>query len=311
MDQPGAAAHGDPGLAGDRRPTLPRCSSPSSSAPTRSCASCCPRLASRGIHDICTALRAVRLSTLFFVLTCVITLATHETVGWITIVLFFLGPRHPHVGRAVPLRLGLDPRGGADGPAASRRLPGRLPSSAAPWAGSGRRRSTASSPWSGAPSAGSSSPRIVTAGAGGAPRRPRAPPAASSSSTCRPTSWPTRRAGAARAREDAAAAGPPSMLEADAPLPESTGDLTPLTGSPAPDRAPSPPRSRPCSPAPAWRRTSTRRCGGRPCSPWSSASPCRSASTTPTTTPTASAAPTPTASARCGSSARGRRRRVP
>ena len=50
-----------------------------------------PRLASRGIHDISTALRAVRLSTLFFVLTCLITLATHETVGWITIVLFFLG----------------------------------------------------------------------------------------------------------------------------------------------------------------------------------------------------------------------------
>ena len=50
-----------------------------------------PRLASRGIHDIGTALRAVRLSTLFFVLTCLITLVTHETVGWLTIVLFFLG----------------------------------------------------------------------------------------------------------------------------------------------------------------------------------------------------------------------------
>ena len=50
-----------------------------------------PRLTSRGIHDISTALRAVRLSTLFFVLTCLITLATHQTVGWITIVLFFLG----------------------------------------------------------------------------------------------------------------------------------------------------------------------------------------------------------------------------
>ena len=50
-----------------------------------------PRLASRGIRDVDTALRAVRLSAVFFVLTCLITLATHETVGWVTIVLFFLG----------------------------------------------------------------------------------------------------------------------------------------------------------------------------------------------------------------------------
>lgn len=50
-----------------------------------------PRLASRGIRDVETALRAVRLSTLFFVLTCLVTLATHETTGWVTIVLFFLG----------------------------------------------------------------------------------------------------------------------------------------------------------------------------------------------------------------------------
>lgn len=50
-----------------------------------------PRLASRGIHDVGTALRAVRFSTFFFVLTCLITLATHETVGWLTIAMFFLG----------------------------------------------------------------------------------------------------------------------------------------------------------------------------------------------------------------------------
>lgn len=50
-----------------------------------------PRLASRGIRNVETALRAVRLSTLFFVLTCVVTLATHETTGWLTIVLFFVG----------------------------------------------------------------------------------------------------------------------------------------------------------------------------------------------------------------------------
>ncbi len=50
-----------------------------------------PRLTSRGIHDIDTALRAVRLSAGFFALTCVVTLATHETVGWVTVVLFFVG----------------------------------------------------------------------------------------------------------------------------------------------------------------------------------------------------------------------------
>lgn len=50
-----------------------------------------PRLASRGISDVTTALRAVRISTLFFVLTCVVTLLTHETVGWVTIAMFFLG----------------------------------------------------------------------------------------------------------------------------------------------------------------------------------------------------------------------------
>lgn len=50
-----------------------------------------PRLASRGIRNVETALRAVRLSTLFFVLTCLVTLATHETTGWLTILLFFLG----------------------------------------------------------------------------------------------------------------------------------------------------------------------------------------------------------------------------
>lgn len=50
-----------------------------------------PRLTARGIHDIDTALRAVRLSALFFALTCLVTLATHETVGWITVVLFFVG----------------------------------------------------------------------------------------------------------------------------------------------------------------------------------------------------------------------------
>ena len=50
-----------------------------------------PRFTSRGIRDIDTALRAVRLSAVFFALTCVVTLATHETFGWVTVVLFFVG----------------------------------------------------------------------------------------------------------------------------------------------------------------------------------------------------------------------------
>jgi MFS family permease len=50
-----------------------------------------PRFTSRGIHDIETALRAVRRSAVFFALTCLVTLATHETFGWITILLFFVG----------------------------------------------------------------------------------------------------------------------------------------------------------------------------------------------------------------------------
>ncbi|WP_107774847.1 MFS transporter [Nocardioides sediminis] len=50
-----------------------------------------PMAAARGIKDRSTALRAVRLSSLFFFVSCVITLTTHETVGWLTVVLFFLG----------------------------------------------------------------------------------------------------------------------------------------------------------------------------------------------------------------------------
>jgi MFS family permease len=50
-----------------------------------------PMAASRGIKDVSTALRAIRLSTTFFVVSCVITLSTHHTVGLWTILLFFLG----------------------------------------------------------------------------------------------------------------------------------------------------------------------------------------------------------------------------
>jgi MFS family permease len=50
-----------------------------------------PMAASRGVHDIPTALRAVRISSVFFVVSCLITLATHDTVGWVTIALVWLG----------------------------------------------------------------------------------------------------------------------------------------------------------------------------------------------------------------------------
>lgn len=50
-----------------------------------------PMAAARGIKDVNTALRAIRFSTVFFVASCIITLFTHDTVGWATIALVWLG----------------------------------------------------------------------------------------------------------------------------------------------------------------------------------------------------------------------------
>ncbi|GAA1369104.1 MFS transporter [Catellatospora chokoriensis] len=50
-----------------------------------------PMVTSRSVKDVPTALRAIRLSSMFFVLSCLITLATHDTVGWLTIFLVWLG----------------------------------------------------------------------------------------------------------------------------------------------------------------------------------------------------------------------------
>ena len=50
-----------------------------------------PMAAARGVKDVSTALKAVRVSSGFFVLSCLITLATHDTVGWVTIALVWLG----------------------------------------------------------------------------------------------------------------------------------------------------------------------------------------------------------------------------
>jgi MFS family permease len=50
-----------------------------------------PMLAARGVKDVTTALKAIRISTCFFVLSCLITLTTHDTIGWTTIALVWLG----------------------------------------------------------------------------------------------------------------------------------------------------------------------------------------------------------------------------
>lgn len=50
-----------------------------------------PMAAARGVSDVPTALKAMRLSSAFFVLSCLITMATHSTVGWVTILLIWLG----------------------------------------------------------------------------------------------------------------------------------------------------------------------------------------------------------------------------
>lgn len=50
-----------------------------------------PMAAARGVENVPTALKAVRISSTFFVVSCLITLATHDTVGWTTIALVWLG----------------------------------------------------------------------------------------------------------------------------------------------------------------------------------------------------------------------------
>ena len=47
--------------------------------------------ASRGAETIPGALRAARVSTVFFVLSCLIVSVTHDTIGWVTIALVWLG----------------------------------------------------------------------------------------------------------------------------------------------------------------------------------------------------------------------------
>jgi MFS family permease len=47
--------------------------------------------AARGVDSVGSSLRAGRTSGAFFVLSCLIVLVTHDTVGWITIALVWLG----------------------------------------------------------------------------------------------------------------------------------------------------------------------------------------------------------------------------
>jgi hypothetical protein len=50
-----------------------------------------PAYTSRGVATISDALRSVRISGLFFVVSCLITMATHSTAGFVTIFLVWLG----------------------------------------------------------------------------------------------------------------------------------------------------------------------------------------------------------------------------
>ncbi|WP_051218324.1 MFS transporter [Nocardioides insulae] len=50
-----------------------------------------PAYTSRGIHDVSGALRATRISAAFFLVSCLITMLTHETVGLVTVLLVWLG----------------------------------------------------------------------------------------------------------------------------------------------------------------------------------------------------------------------------
>lgn len=48
-----------------------------------------PMRAARGVKDLPTALRALRISAVFFIASCIVTMLTHETIGWMTIAVMF------------------------------------------------------------------------------------------------------------------------------------------------------------------------------------------------------------------------------
>ena len=47
--------------------------------------------AARGVDSVASSLRAARVSSVFFVASCLIVLVTHDTVGWVTIALVWIG----------------------------------------------------------------------------------------------------------------------------------------------------------------------------------------------------------------------------
>ncbi|MGN6128921.1 MAG: MFS transporter, partial [Nocardioidaceae bacterium] len=51
-----------------------------------------PAYTTRGVHTLADALKAVRFSGAFFVLSCLITMVTHSTSGLLTVTLVWLGP---------------------------------------------------------------------------------------------------------------------------------------------------------------------------------------------------------------------------
>ena len=167
-----------------------------------------PLAAARGIKDVTTALRAIRISTVFFVISCVITLSTHHTVGLWTIVLFFLG----HVtltGAELYLSAAswtfeaelMDPRRRGEYQGAAE-LSGTLGRVWAPAAFTFLAMTWGTWGWLVIAA-------IITVGGGRRSTRRQRWPAASSSSTSRPTCWPTplRR----RRRAADAPVGPPTV----------------------------------------------------------------------------------------------------
>ena len=110
--------------------------------------------AARGVDSVARSLRASRISAGFFVLSCAIVLVTHDTVGWVTIVLVWVG--HVTVTGAELFQSaghwGFHVR--AVRPRPPRRVPGRRPARRHPRLGVGAGRRTPTSRWSRARSAG-------------------------------------------------------------------------------------------------------------------------------------------------------------
>ena len=131
--------------------------------------------AARGVVTVADSLRAIRRGAVFFVLSCGIVLVTHDTVGWVTIALVWVG--HVTVTGAelfdsagewgLQAELSDPARRGEYQGVVPARLHGRL--------GVGAGGRTPSWPWSGARPAGWSSPRSSRGGGRDRPGRPGQP----------------------------------------------------------------------------------------------------------------------------------------